>query len=136
MAAGQSSVRVKPPVWKQLLFTAITIVALFVVVEMILALVGVRPVLYDEDPYVGFSSYISLFVEETGPDGKTTMVTAKNKLQFFNPQRFSKNKLTGTYRIFCLGGSTTAADPTTIRRLFAAGSERCYPRLIHLVNGK
>ena len=105
------NVPVKPPVWKQLLFTVITIVALFVVVEMILALAGVRPVLYDEDPYVGFSSYIPLFVEQTGPDGKIAMVTAKNKLELFNPQRFVKNKLTGTYRIFCMGGSTTVGRP-------------------------
>jgi len=111
IAADRSGVRVKPLLWKQLLFTVITIVALFVVLETILALIGVRPVLYDEDPYVGFSSYIPLFVEETELNGKTTMVTAKNKLQFFNPQRFSKNKLTGTYRIFCLGGSTTAGRP-------------------------
>ena len=42
----------------------------------------------DEDPYVGFSSNIPLFVEQAGPDGKPAMVTAKNKLPLFNFQRF------------------------------------------------
>jgi tetratricopeptide (TPR) repeat protein len=98
-------------VWKQLLFTVITTVALFAVVEIVLVVVGVRPVLYDEDPYVGFSSYIPLFVEQAGPDGKTIMATAKNKLTFFNSQQFAADKPAGTYRIFCAGGSTTFGRP-------------------------
>jgi tetratricopeptide (TPR) repeat protein len=102
---------VKISVWKKLLFAAITITALFATLEVILSVVGVRPVLYDEDPYVGFSSYVPLFVEETSPDGNPVMVTAKNKLEFFNPQRFAKNKPAGTYRIFCVGGSTTFGRP-------------------------
>jgi tetratricopeptide (TPR) repeat protein len=108
---NQPIARAKPPVWKQLLFTLITVVALFAAVEIVLVVVGVRPVLYDEDPYVGFSSYIPLFVEQTGPDGKTIMATAKNKLTFFNRQQFAANKPSGTYRIFCAGGSTTFGRP-------------------------
>jgi len=83
----------------------------FVVAELVLALCGVRPILYDEDPYVGFSSYIPLFVEETMPDGTGVMVTAKNKLKIFNAQRFAKDKPAGTYRIFCPGGSTPLGKP-------------------------
>ncbi len=119
---------VKLPVWKKLLFTVITIAALFLAVEMVLVVVGVRPVLYDEDPYVGFSSYIPLFVEETGPDGKTAMVTAKNKLEFFNHQRFARNKPTGTYRIFCMGGSTTFGRPYGDRTSFCGWLRAMLPR--------
>jgi len=102
---------VKISVRKKLLFAAITIMSLFAAVEIVLSVLGVRPVLYDEDPYVGFSSHVPLFVEETSPDGNSVMVTAKNKLEFFNPQRFAKNKPAGTYRIFCVGGSTTFGRP-------------------------
>jgi tetratricopeptide (TPR) repeat protein len=96
---------------KKLAFAAATVVVLFAAVEVLLALLGVRAALYDEDPYVGFSSSIPLFVEEAGPDGKPVMVTAKNKLPLFNLQRFAKDKSAGTYRIFCVGGSTTFGRP-------------------------
>ncbi|MEA3226990.1 MAG: hypothetical protein U9Q07_13650, partial [Planctomycetota bacterium] len=96
---------------KKLVFSVVTTIVLFAAVEMILTLAGVRPVLYDEDPYVGFSSNIPLFVEQPGPDGKPAMVTAKNKLPHFNLQRFAKNKAVGTYRVFCVGGSTTFGRP-------------------------
>jgi len=104
-----TAVRVSVP--KKLAFAAVTIVALCAAAEVMLAFLGVRPVLYDEDPYVGFSSNIPLFVEQTAPDGKPTMVTAKNKLPLFNLQRFARNKPAGTYRIFCVGGSTTFGRP-------------------------
>jgi tetratricopeptide (TPR) repeat protein len=97
--------------WKKLLFAIITVAALFTVVEILLAVAGVRPALYEEDPYVGFSSYVPLFVEQAAPDGKAVMVTARNKLSFFNPQQFAAKKPAGTYRIFCAGGSTTFGRP-------------------------
>ncbi len=102
---------VKVPAWKKFLFAIITVAILFAAVEVVLLAVGVRPVLYDEDPYVGFSSHIPLFIEQTGPDGKKIMVAAKNKLKFFNPQQFVADKPAGTYRIFCAGGSTTFGRP-------------------------
>ena len=58
----------KVSVRKKLVFSVVTTIVLFGVVEMILTLAGVRPVLYDEDPYVGFSSNIPLFVEQADPD--------------------------------------------------------------------
>ena len=73
-------------------------------------IVGVRPILYDEDPYVGFSSNVPLFVEH--PAGsQTVMVTGRNKLAWFNSQHFLKQKPNGAFRIFCLGGSTTYGRP-------------------------
>ena len=74
---------VEAPVWKKLLFAIITVAILFAAVEIVLLAVGVRPVLYDEDPYVGFSSRIPLFVEQTHSGDKAIMVTAKNKLRLF-----------------------------------------------------
>ncbi|MFC1637298.1 hypothetical protein ACFL5Z_20960 [Planctomycetota bacterium] len=97
--------------WKRIFFAAVTVAAFFALVEIVLAVLGVRPVLYDKDPYVGFSSTIPLFVEQAGPDGKKVMVTAENKLGLFNPQQFPAGKAPDTYRIFCMGGSTTFGRP-------------------------
>ncbi len=101
----------KLPLWKCLLFAAVTVVAFFALVEITLVVLGVRPILYDKDPYVGFSSTVPLFVEQSGPDGKNMMVTAGNKLGLFNFQQFPTSKSSDTYRIFCMGGSTTFGRP-------------------------
>ncbi len=89
----------------------LTAVALLGALELVLTFAGVVPVLYEKDPYVGFSSYVPLFVDEVGQDGVVRKVTARNKLDFFGKQSFSEPKPDGTYRIFCMGGSTTAGRP-------------------------
>ncbi|MFV2069613.1 MAG: tetratricopeptide repeat protein, partial [Pirellulales bacterium] len=83
----------------------------FLLAELLLAWCGVRPVLYEEDPYVGFASHIPLFVAKQDADEQTVMVTAENKQRFFNRQQFPQHKEAGTCRIFCLGGSTTYGRP-------------------------
>jgi len=103
--------RVRLPIWKKLLFSLVTCVAFFVVLELVLLACGVRPVLYDDDPYVGFAAHIPLFVEQEGADGRTYLCTAENKRRFFNDQEFPKEKAAGTTRIFCMGGSTTFGRP-------------------------
>ena len=108
---GLPAVRVSLPIWKKALFATVTTVTVFLLLEGILALVGVRPVTYYEDPYVGFASQVPLFVEQACSDGRKERVTAGNKLRFFNPQRFADDKPAGSYRIFCLGGSTTFGRP-------------------------
>ncbi|MHC4402507.1 MAG: tetratricopeptide repeat protein [Planctomycetota bacterium] len=98
------------PWWRKALYASIACVLFFVALELILALCGVTPVVRDEDPYVGFSSWIPLFVEgEAG--GRAVLMTAPNKLRFFNPQQFPKSKPDDAFRIFCLGGSTTYGRP-------------------------
>ena len=88
----------------------VAIAGFFVVLEVALGLFGVRPVLDDADPFVGFSSYVPLYVERSAPDGPQ-MVTAPNKFTWFNEQQFAKRKPPGAFRIFCLGGSTTYGRP-------------------------
>jgi tetratricopeptide (TPR) repeat protein len=95
---------------KKLLFAAGTLVLTLAAIEALLALFGVRPVLYDEDPYVGFSSQVPLFVERDTADGPV-METASHKLLYFRPQSFAKRKPSGTYRVFTVGGSTTYGQP-------------------------
>ncbi|MCW8926823.1 MAG: tetratricopeptide repeat protein [Xanthomonadales bacterium] len=96
---------------KQLLFSLVIFVVFFGGIELILALSGVKPILLTEDPLVGFSSNVPLFVEQRRDDGTVVLRTAKNKLDHFNDQSFPKNKQKNTYRIFTVGGSTTAGRP-------------------------
>lgn len=111
--AAKKHARTSPKLalWKKALFSGLTVVGFFVALELALAAFGVTPILFEEDPYVGFSSYIPLYVEEKGQDGRGFRVTAANKLDWFNAQRFAASKSQGTYRIFCLGGSTTYGRP-------------------------
>jgi tetratricopeptide (TPR) repeat protein len=91
--------------------SVLVVVAFFAALELVLAMAGVRPQLYDEDPYVGFSSLAPLFVERRGDDGRVMLETAPNKLVFFNRQSFPRDKGRDTYRVFCVGGSTTNGRP-------------------------
>jgi tetratricopeptide (TPR) repeat protein len=99
-------------IWKVAIFTVVAACAPFLIAELVLYVIGVRPAAVEEDPYVGFSSYAPLFVEEKGPDGSTRLVTARTKLDYFNHQEFEASKPTdSTFRVFCLGGSTTHGRP-------------------------
>lgn len=110
-AASPKRAELKLPLWKYLLFCAL-IVGVFVgLSEGVLALFHVRPIVATEDPYLGFVSYLPLYVEENPPDGSVWMVTAENKLRLFNKQRFPKHKPPGSYRVFALGASTTFGHP-------------------------
>jgi len=96
---------------KKLVFSLIALVFSFALLESGLALLGVRTERTEHDPYAGFSSDYPLFVEEAEAGGQTFMTTARNRLDFFNPQRFPKIKAPGTFRLFSLGGSTTYGHP-------------------------
>ncbi len=99
------------PRWKKLLYSVLAAVALFVVLEGVLLLLDIQPGVASRDPYVGFKRGVPLFVERAGDDGRETLVTAENKRAYFNDQQFLKWKPRGTYRVFCLGGSTTYGRP-------------------------
>ena len=96
---------------KQLLFSLIIFVVFFGGIELILALSGVKPILLTEDPLVGFSGNVPLFVEQRQNDGTIIFKTAKNKLDHFNDQTFPKTRQKNSYRIFTVGGSTTQGRP-------------------------
>lgn len=99
------------PWWKKVAFALVVTALFFVALEGVLALVGVRPVLDTRDPFVGFASRVPLYVESTNSENRVVMTTAPNKLEYFNLQRFLRQKPPGTFRIFCLGGSTTYGRP-------------------------
>ena len=49
--------------WKKALFSFLTLVFFFGLIELVLVVIGVKPISYEEDPYVGFSSQIPLYVD-------------------------------------------------------------------------
>ena len=98
-------------IWKKLVFSTVVACFSFALAELLLGLIGVRPLLYEEDPFVGFSSTVPLFVEQDDGSGTPQMVTAENRLRLFNWQSFPKIKSDRACRIFCLGGSTTYGRP-------------------------
>ncbi|MEM7351767.1 MAG: SGNH/GDSL hydrolase family protein [Acidobacteriota bacterium] len=99
------------PLWKKLLFSLLATGLFFGGLELLLAGLGIEPVLYESDPYVGFASAVSHFVSTQRADGSEVLETAVNKRRLFNVQSFARFKPEGTYRIFCLGGSTTYGRP-------------------------
>ncbi len=104
-----SAVRLSPG--KRIGFSALAVTLIFLLAESVLALLGFSPERYESDPYVGFSANAPLFVEEKLADGTLSRVTARNKRDFFNAQQFAVKKPRGTYRIFCMGGSTAYGHP-------------------------
>jgi tetratricopeptide (TPR) repeat protein len=82
------------------------VAAFLLLLELSLAALGVKPASETRDPFIGFEGSSPLFVRK-GDE----YVTSSLKTSFFNEQRFPVEKGAGTYRIFCLGGSTTFGHP-------------------------
>ena len=95
---------------KKVVFSLSLIAALFIPLEFFFWSIGVETISQRRDPFVGFSKTLPLFVTER-TDGANFWRTAPAKLAFFNEQRFPDTKPGGTYRVFCLGGSTTFGRP-------------------------
>ena len=103
---------------KKALFAAVVVVALLMLVEFLLAMLGVQATLVTEDPFVGFQSKVPLFVEDRDHLGRAVYRTTPSKRGLFNEQSCSVKKTRQTYRIFCLGGSTTHGRPYSDRTSF------------------
>lgn len=93
-------------------------IALLALIEGFLAVFGIGDDVRYEDPFVGFAPGRPVFAKRTLPDGQEVWSTNPDRLAFFNPQDFPVDKAPGTYRIFALGGSTTAGRPYDHRVAF------------------
>jgi Flp pilus assembly protein TadD len=122
ISTSQSPRRV--PLWQALVLPVAAILVFFLLLEGGLALFGVKPALKTEDPFVGFTGNVPLFVPS--PDGQR-LTTAPNKLNFFNAQSFARQKAPDTYRVFTLGGSTTYGHPYTDSTSFAGWMRELLP---------
>ncbi len=96
---------------KKILFSCVTTVLFFALLECMLSIVGFQPHRNTEDPFVGFSGLMPLMELSTNAQGEQILSTAQNKRHWFNAQSFPKVKKPGTKRIFCMGGSTTYGHP-------------------------
>jgi tetratricopeptide (TPR) repeat protein len=101
----------KTPLWLCFLLPVISIFIFFALLEGGLVLFGVTPTVQTDDPFVGFASHSPLFLPVGDTNSEVQMVTAPNKKDFFNVQRFARKKAADSYRIFTLGGSTTYGRP-------------------------
>lgn len=97
----------RPLTWrKKLFFSLVSTTIVLVIFELLLSAIGIEPQYLSADPFVGFRPGVPLFVR----DGDIYR-THPSKRMFFNDQSFSATKPPGTYRIFCMGGSTTFGHP-------------------------
>lgn len=76
-----------------------------------------RPRPSEEDPFVGFAGNEPFFVLDREAGGYTT---APSRLKCFCRQTFPARKPLGTFRIFCLGGSTVQGRPFTVETSFTS----------------
>jgi len=93
--------------WKKTIFSAVTVIAFFVVLELILLGLGAETLMQREDPFRGFSRLVTVF-EREGNDYRTHRATRGST---FNDQSFSAKKSPNGIRIFCLGGSSSYGYP-------------------------
>ncbi len=115
------------PLWQAFVLPVAAILIFFLLLEGGLALFGFKPTLKSEDPFVGFASNVPLFVPAAGPGGERMFRTAENKESYFNVQSFPMQKAPGSYRIFCLGGSTTYGRPYNDSTSFAGWLRELLP---------
>ena len=94
--------------------------------ELLLAIAGFTPITDTSDPFVGFSSHVPLFVQDTGRKSDQ-LRTAEHRLVWFNDQSFNATKAKNVRRVFCLGGSTTYGRPYDDRVSFAGWLRELLP---------
>ena len=105
------------PLWKKLLFASVVCLAFFALVELTLWTVGVATLIEGEDPFRGFSGLVTVFEA----DGDLYR-TRRSNLGSFNDQSFLVKKPDDSFRIFCLGGSSSHGFPW--------GAEAAFPSIV------
>jgi len=89
--------------------------SVFAVAEGVCRLAGWGEPTSVDDPYVGFTQIHPLFVKNDAGD---RYVVAPSRLKYFAPDSFPVEKAPGTFRIFCVGGSTVQGRPYSIETSF------------------
>ncbi|KAA5543256.1 O-GlcNAc transferase [Roseiconus nitratireducens] len=96
---------------KKLLFAVVATAGFVVAIELLLAATMPSRQASLEDPYVGFAGSLPLLEEQQDSTGRGLVRFNRAKLVWFNNQSFLADKPPRTYRIVCLGGSTTFGRP-------------------------
>jgi tetratricopeptide (TPR) repeat protein len=92
-------------------------IALFALLEGVLAIAGLGGARDRGDPFLGFSQEYAIFVPSPN---SARLVTDSAKRESFNEQSFAREKPAGLLRIFCLGGSATYGFPRGADAAFPA----------------
>lgn len=100
---------------RKLCYSFVPATIFFLLLEFSLAFLDVAPVRDTRDPFVGFDPGVSLFIRQ-GEQYTTNPL----KQGFFNQETFPVAKSSQTFRIFCLGGSTTFGHPYDRRTYFGS----------------
>ena len=118
------------PAWKKAVFGLFVCGIVLLAIEGLLAIMGVKPVQYATDPYVGFSGRLPLFVREGA-----MMRTADNKRRIFNHQEFPLKKPKTLTGFFASAVQRLTAIRIPIRHPSVVGCARCFRKPILHVNG-
>lgn len=94
--------------WKFRLLAMLLSLTPFALIELGLRAAGIAAPDASHDPFVGFSQVVPLF--EPNPETDRYEIAA-GRLKFFAPGSFAIQKSPGTFRVFCLGGSTVQGRP-------------------------
>lgn len=94
--------------------------SVFVAAEGLCSLFDLGRPTGDDDPFVGFSEIHPLFVLD---DAESEYAIAPSRKKFFAPESFAAKKPAGTFRIFCLGGSTVQGRPYAPKTSFTSWLE-------------
>lgn len=109
-----------PSLWRRLCLAAVSLALFFLLLEGLLAAVGVRPLAADRDPFLGFSRRTPVF--ELDPARGVWLTPPRAVLHSFNYQEFKQVKAASAFRLFVLGGSSAYGFPW--------GAEVAFTRLL------
>ena len=107
MTGSPHGTRPKIATSKKILFSAVTCLGFFAILELVLWAAGVPTRIEQEDPFRGFSGLVKVFQRE-GPIYRTQPVI---RGMTFNDQSFLAEKPSNGLRLFCLGGSSSFGFP-------------------------
>ena len=120
-----SAARRPPRSWQmKSALSGVVLLTFFGALELILMAIGLRPLREVHDPFLDFEPGIRLFVQ----DG-SNFVTNPVKRTYFNEQSFPVTKSRDSFRVFCLGGSTTYGRPYQDRFSYVAGLRNLLQRV-------
>ncbi|MBW2713576.1 MAG: tetratricopeptide repeat protein, partial [Deltaproteobacteria bacterium] len=137
MTGNENQESMRKSVWAPVV-GLLTSALLLGLIELMLFIVGVDPRSLSEDRQVGFTRSEPTFIAAEGGEGQQ-LTTAPHKRRWFNVQNFPREKPAGSFRVFCLGGSTTYGRPyndtTSFCGWLRAYLETLYPeRKIEVIN--
>ena len=122
---------------KRILFAVASLLLFFLLLELLLAALGVAPLSSERDPLAGFSSKVRIF--ELDPEAGVYRTRRQAVTHSFHPQRFAAEKADGAYRVFVIGGSSAFGFPWGAEVAFPhalglALEESFRPREVEVIN--